>query len=52
MKRKYESYDVTAELGEEIFFDYKTAFAYYSKQKSATLWGIDSQGDICVILSK
>lgn len=52
MKRKYNCYTVSTEFGEEVFFDYKTAFSYYSKYKTATLWGVDNQGDCCVILSK
>ena len=51
-KRKYESYDVATEFGEETFFDYHEALSYYGRSESATLYGVDEYGDVSVILSK
>lgn len=51
-KRKYESYDVATEFGEDTFFDYREALSYYGRSESATLYGVDEYGDVSVILSK
>ncbi len=51
-KRKYESYHVATEFGEETFFDYREALSCYRKSESATIYGMDEYGNMSVILSK
>ena len=51
-KRKYESYTVATQWGEYDYSSYREALRTYCLHESATLYGLDSMGDVSVILSK
>ena len=50
--RKYEIYQVANEFSTEDFYNYQEALKEYGRQESATLYGIDEQGDVNVIFAK
>lgn len=50
--RKYEIYQVANDFDVRDYNNYRDALKEYARQETATLYGIDYQGDINVIFSK
>lgn len=51
--KKYTIYHLITETDGEHYYDYKRAFsAYKNYEGSATLYGINAEGNISIIFSK
>lgn len=50
---KYTHFILATDFGETTIYNYRSAFsAYQHEDDSATLYGVDEQGDFNVIFSK